>query len=633
MRVYPVKYLITVFFILLCSVYAHAQSAITEDKNYQKALYAWSKKNWKQAIHYLEKAIEQNDANLEAAITLAEWNAQIHGYDKSYQILKNAYLLVPNNQKEKYTKKLVKAALLSAHYEEAAQWLSKCLTQDASYFQLQKQIQFVSEHSAVRSGAIMQNLGIRINTSYPEMFPFVSADSNELLFTRKVNNIDDELYKAQRDSCGFWLRAKNEGYPINSPDAELYQSYSADGHYQFITRCDTRSENGWSLGACDLLMAYRSDSFWTVPESFGGTINTTDYEGMPCLSADNKTLFFISNKKGGFGGMDIWMSHFKDGLWQEPINLGPKINTAGNEYAPFLHPDGKHLYFSSDGHVGFGGLDLFVANWLQDTTWSYPRNLGLPINSAFDDMSMFVFQNGSAAYISSDRDSIAGNFDIYAGALPGFAMADEVVYVKGVVYDSISKEALSNVFIDFIDQRNDKSYQVLTNRGDGSYMIPLLKNTNYSIRLKRYSYQAYDTVLAIPLTYKSNHLPLSFALLTNDYEPPVFDSLLARMHFEINKTTLTDSLLQELSSKVKSLVADKAYQWSINCYTDNTGNPILNETISAKRAHLLKSLIMQLGVDQEKITTNAMGEQNPIDDNATEEGRLNNRRVELWIRK
>ena len=94
------------------------------------------------------------------------------------------------------------------------------------------------------------------------MFPFVSADSNELLFTRKVNNIDDELYKAQRDTCGYWLRAKNEGYPINSPDAELYQSYSADGHYQFITRCDTRSENGWSLGACDLLMAYRSDSFW-----------------------------------------------------------------------------------------------------------------------------------------------------------------------------------------------------------------------------------------------------------------------------------------------------------------------------------------------------------------------------------
>ena len=622
-----------VFFIGAFMLKANAQSAITLDKNYQKALFAWSKKNAKQAIHYLEKALAQNEASLEVSITLAEWNAQLHAYEKSYQILKNTYSLVPNNQKEKYTKKLVKSALLASHTDEAKQWLSKCLIQDATYIQLQKQVQFVAENSSIRAGAIVQNLGIRINTSFPEMFPFVSADSTELLFTRKVNNIDDELFKAQRDTCGFWLRAKNEGYPINSPDAELYQSYSADGHYQFITRCDTRSENGWSLGACDLLMAYRSDSFWTVPESFGGTINTTDYEGMPCLSADNKTLFFISNKKGGYGGMDIWMSHFKDGLWQEPINLGPKINTAGNEFAPFLHPDGKHFYFSSDGHLGFGGLDLFTANWLQDTVWSNSRNLGLPVNTAFDDMSIFVFQNGNAAYFSSDRDSMAGNFDIYAGNLPSFSMADEVVYMKGVVYDSVSKEPLNNAFIDFIDQKNDKSYQVLSNRGDGSYMIPLLKNTTYSIRLKRYSYQAKDTTILIPIANSSNAYPLSFALLSNDYEPPVFDSLLARMHFEINKTVLADSLLQELSARVKQIMVDPSFQWSINCFTDNTGNPILNETISAKRAQILKSLLIQLGVDQEKITTNAMGEQNPVDDNATEEGRLNNRRVEIWIRK
>ena len=627
------KILVVVFIILICSVCSYAQSAIALDKNYQKALYAWSKKNAKQAIHYLEKAIAQNETSLEAYITLAEWNAQIHAYNKSYQILKDATAIVPINQKEKFTKKIVKAALLSSHYEEANEWLRKCLVQDASYFQLQRQIQFVRENSTIRNGAIVQNLGIRINTNYPEMFPFVSADSNELLFTRKVNNIDDELYKAQRDTCGYWLRAKNEGYPINSHDAELYQSYSADGHYQFITRCDTRSENGWSLGACDLLMAYRSDSFWTVPESFGGTINTTDYEGMPCLSADNKTLFFISNKKGGYGGMDIWMSHFKDGLWQEPINLGPKINSPGNEFAPFLHPDGKHFYFSSDGHIGFGGLDLFVANWLQDTVWSFPRNLGLPINTAFDDMSMFVFQNGNAAYICSDRDSIAGNFDIYAATMPNFAFADEVVYVKGVVYDSISKEPLNNTFIDFIDERNDKSYQVLTNRGDGSYMIPLLKNTNYLVRLKRYSYQAKDTFMEIPSAYSSNKYEQSFALLTNDYEAPVFDTLLARMHFEINKTQLADSLLQELSKGVKLAVEDPSYQWSINCFTDNTGNPILNETISAKRAQLIKALLLQLGLAQEKITINALGEQNPIDDNSTEEGRLNNRRVEIWLRK
>jgi outer membrane protein OmpA-like peptidoglycan-associated protein len=164
-------------------------------------------------------------------------------------------------------------------------------------------------------------------------------------------------------------------------------------------------------------------------------------------------------------------------------------------------------------------------------------------------------------------------------------------------------------------------------------MIPLLKNTNYLWKAKRYSYQAKDTILEIPLAHTSNKYELSFALLANDYEPPIFDSLLARMHFEINKTVLADSLLQELSDRVKQIMVDPSYQWSINCFTDNTGNPILNETISAKRAQLLKGLLLQLGVAQERITTNAMGEQNPIDDNNTEEGRLNNRRVEIWLRK
>ncbi len=134
------------------------------------------------------------------------------------------------------------------------------------------------------------NLGERINTRFPELHPFIPADTSQLYFTRMVNGVDMDCYHTHLDTCGDWLSGGNLGRPTNTPDHEAAQTVSADGHYLFYMRCDNRSENGWDQGGCDLFMAYTADSVWSIGQSFGATINTTAYEGMPCLSPDNRDL-------------------------------------------------------------------------------------------------------------------------------------------------------------------------------------------------------------------------------------------------------------------------------------------------------------------------------------------------------
>src|SRR5690606_35380363 len=153
---------------------------------------------------------------------------------------------------------------------------------------------------------------------WPEIAPWITTDTQTWLFSRTIPPAGADLYYAHRASCAFWAYALPFGTPAKTREEEFAQMISADGHYIFFTRSDARSESGWGRGGHDLYMAYTGDSVWTVPQSFGATINTSAYEGTPWLSADNRELYFSSNRPGGYGGLDIWVSRFEGGLWQAP---------------------------------------------------------------------------------------------------------------------------------------------------------------------------------------------------------------------------------------------------------------------------------------------------------------------------
>ena len=582
----------------------------------------------------MRKAIEAAPSYTEAYSTLGKWLFDQHRFREAADVFLQAEKSCPNGSRI-FTKATASALLYSGDYAQALSRIPANAT-DSTWKKLNIQARFMQ--SAVRrtkDTLFVAPVGIpkRINTSDPETFPFLSADGETFYFTRRVNGVDDDLYYAKRDTCGGWLGAKNMGSPPNSTGADAAPALSADRHYLFMMRCDNRSVNGWDQGGCDLFMAYTADSTWSVPLSFGATINTPAFEGMPSLSSDNRELFFVSDRSGGYGGLDIWSSRFEHGRWQLPQNLGPTVNTRGNEAAPYICADNETLFFVSDGHPGMGGSDIFKVKRINDTTWNTPLNAGWPINTPYDEVSVSLDAAADTIYFASDRDSLAQNFNLYQVATPPALRPGGVNYYSGYVYDSLHRNALNYASIYFTDNETGKElYQVMSNRGDGSYMIPLPAGHTYSILVSRIGYQQLTDTIRTADTVQATSAR-SFALLPADYVKPVSDTLVMTVFFKKNSTSLSDSDRVQLEHLLTPWLPAKDATIIINGYTDNSGTPLLNEQLSYTRARAVAVFVKGAGTPDERLQLQGWGEANPLAANDTEENRDKNRRVEIVIRR
>jgi outer membrane protein OmpA-like peptidoglycan-associated protein len=523
---------------------------------------------------------------------------------------------------------------------------------EARWQALKKQAEFVAKAYVEQIAGQPYRLSSKINTGFPELFPSVTIDSAALYFTRR-ENMDEQLYRAvMEDTCEEWKSVENLMLPDDFRGDASAQFISADGHYKFFSICDNRSPNGWEGGGCDLYMTYtkRTDSpIWTQPQPFGATINSPYYEGMPTLSADNRLLVFASDRPGGYGGLDIWISRFENGLWQLPANAGPEINTAGNDLAPFLDADNTTLYFSSDGHTGMGGYDLFIAKKVNDTTWGDVKNLGYPINTAYDELSECVSMDGNRLIFASDRGGPAGNFDLYSVELPWNLKPIPVCYVNGFVYDSLNGNRLNFAQIFIFNARNgDTIAQFQSNRGDGSFMITLPIGETYARQTYRLGYtEVNDTfeidkhMLKLP-RIADRQMKKNICMLPADYVPytppidtpvVILDSTVATIHFDLNRVELSDAEEKRLNAAVTPWATDSTVIFYVDSYTDNTGTPIINEEISTKRANFIAKYVISFGANPASVVARGWGEAKMLTLNDTEEERKINRRVEVTVKR
>lgn len=634
---YMHKGLIYLLFCLSLLYYrtAYAQISADAQKQYQQALKLRASKKNAEAEKLMLEVINKAPGYPDAYSTLGYWYFSERSYAKANEIFVRASQNCANGHVA-FAKPLAKTLLYSYQPTQALQLLIAHAPAEKTpeWELLRQQATFMQQALNNQWPDTPINLGIRINTRYPEFHPQIAADTQTLYFTRRVHNEDEDFFFAQIDTCGGWLTDRNMGSPPNTSKQEAAQILSADGHYLFFTRCENRSENGWGKGGCDLYMAYSDDSAWSIPQSFGATINTPAYEGMPCLSADNRELYFVSDRADGFGGLDIWISRFEDGLWQKPENAGPNINTAGDDIAPFLHIDNQTLYFASDGHPGMGSSDLFVSRKSNNGTWGRPRNLGYPINTVANENSLSVTVDGTKIYFASDRDSTIGNTDIYEMGLPVALQPIKVATVKGFVYDSLSKIDLNYARIYIMTPNSaEPAYQFSSNRGDASFMMTLPVGKVYTYSADRVGYlEMTDT---IDLTEADLKKPIihNIALLPQDYQAPIHDSLVLTVEFPINGTKLSDSNKLDIQKAIEPWMGEKGYTVLINGYTDNTGTPLLNEELSYMRAGLVAEEVQNYGIDEMNIRSQGWGEANPKASNDTEIGRNINRRVEIIIRR
>lgn len=474
-----------------------------------------------------------------------------------------------------------------------------------------------------------QNAGPGINTIDDEYWPSITADGGKLMFTRqqvRTANMapTQEDFYVSLYANNTWQKALNAGTPLNTRQNEGAQSLSSDGRYMYFTACDRQG----GMGSCDLYFSYYSDGRWSQPSNVGPPVNSSAWESQPSISADGKMLFFSSSRAGGKGGKDIWISRKLDnGNWSKPYNPGYTINTDGDEMSPFIHFDGKTLYFSSNGRTGMGGFDIFRTILHSDSIWETPQNLGYPINTYNDETGLIIGSDGRQAYFSSIREKQYGKdifyFDLYESARP-----EPVSYIKGKVYDKKTGKLIKADY-ELLDLTSGKSILSNATDGSGEFLICLPSGINYGINVSKSGYLFYSE----NFLFEGEHTIAEPFVKTISLSPlQVGEKMqLSNVFYEVDSWELKKESIAELNNLVKLLNHNMDIIIEIGGYTDSTGTDEYNIILSEKRALSVVDYLVNSGISAERLTHKGYGNSDPIGDNITYEGRKLNRRTEAKI--
>jgi outer membrane protein OmpA-like peptidoglycan-associated protein/outer membrane protein assembly factor BamD (BamD/ComL family) len=493
-----------------------------------------------------------------------------------------------------------------------------------------------------------KSLGGNINTRNPEYLPSLTADGKQLIYTARLYGQEDFMMSTKKD--GVWQK----GFPldgINTEQNEGAQSISADGKFLVFTACNRKD----GYGSCDLYYSEIRDNQWTPPANIGTPINSRGWESQPSLSADGRAIYFTSNRKGGQGGRDIWVSYRqKDGKWGTPQNVGDIINSPYNDQSPFIHADNQTLYFMSDGHPGMGGPDLFFSRKKNEKEWFTPKNLGYPINTEAAEGALVLSLDGKIGYFASDIKNVrkgesvfssgtkGGHTDIYSFELYPEARPQPVTYVQAYVYDLETKKKLS-AKVDFMDLNSGETYASSFTDQDGEFLICLPMGKNYALNISKEKYLFHSENFSLektqsldnPFLLKIGLQPIKDKVVTATTEseiisPPV---VLRNILFETGSAELKPESLFELNQLLQLLEKNSTLKIQINGHTDNVGSVENNLTLSTNRAKAVKDFLIKNGIAANRLNHKGYGETKSIDSNDTEWGRQNNRRTEFVMLK
>jgi outer membrane protein OmpA-like peptidoglycan-associated protein len=474
------------------------------------------------------------------------------------------------------------------------------------------------------------NLGPAVNTPYEEYLPSLTADGRRLFFTSRrpkgqepanpLRGLDEDLYWTEKDPAGPWRPAQPLEGPINSPQNEGAAFFSADGQWAFITLCDRLG----GYGSCDLYFSELKGLTWSEPKNLGAEVNSPSWESHPTLTHDRKRLYFASSRPGGIGGTDIWYTEWKNNAWQKPVNLGPPINTPGDEYSPMIAADGRTLYFASDYHPGMGGQDLFVS-FLTDTGWTQPRNLGYPLNTPANEQTLCIDARGERGYIALVRPEGLGREDIYEFRLwPEIRPKQVATYVRGRVYDAATRAAVSAT-VTLVDVETRDTVRFLrTNEVTGEFLVSLPLGRRYALFAKAAGYLFYSGHFDLSQTDTAYELPVPLERLRKGTR-----LILRNVFFDFDKATLRPESEVELSEVVRLLRDNPTWRVEVEGHTDSIGTASYNLALSQRRAETVQRFLVERGIGAARITARGYGASRPVADNRTEEGRSLNRRTEI----
>jgi hypothetical protein len=591
------------------------------------------------AVVELKEAVKIDDGFIEAHLMLAEVCVDLRDYPVAINSFKRAVAIDP----EFFPNALYNLAHiehLSGMYNDAKDHYQAFLNQgQGSEKRVRLAVKGVKNCEFALQALLNPvpynpvNLGKNVNSEYDEYWPSLTADEKTLIFTVLVKgkkrpdllgiSRNEDFYVSKYED-GLWAKRENLGPPLNTSQNEGAQSLSVDGKYMFFTACNRKE----GYGSCDIYFSAKFQNRWSVASNIGAPVNSSSWEAQPCLSADGNTLYFISNCPGGKGKMDIWKSSWNDkGYWNKPVNLGDTINTSDDEMSPYIHPDNQTLFFSSDGHPGMGGFDLFRVKKHDDGTWDQPENLGYPINTHGDEIGLIVNAKGDKAYFSSDRLSESGK-DIYEFELYKEVRPQPVSYMTGKVFDIGTGKPLTAKF-ELIDIKSANVVMEAFSGKDGSFLVCIPTNKDYALNVSKEGFLFFSEHFSLSGIHEAvnpyhRDVPLS-PIITGQ------KSVLRNVFFEYNSFRLRDKSRVELNKLVEFLSLNSGVIMEIGGHTDNIGDKAYNITLSENRAKAVYKYLIEHQIDKKRLSFKGYGMSQPVDDNSTPEGRARNRRTEMKV--
>ncbi len=625
--------LLFLFLFLLLNLTSSAQVSSKAKKLYLDSFDKMLFKEYDEAEEMLLKAVKMEPKYTQAYLQLAKLYEQTENYDKVREAYERILEIEPRFQ-YKALIKLGDLAQFTEDLETATQHYEAALADPAitenprAYVERQlANCRFIVKAMANPVPFDPIDLGPAINSSFDEYLPSLTADEQTLVFTRRFDSViapNEDFYISEKDENGEWQMAEDIGKDINTPHQEGSIAITPDGQKRFFAAKDR-----WNtIGSFDLYYSYKLDGVWVLPRNIDEPINTTAWESQPSISADGRTLYYSSNASGGIGGRDIYRVHRLERGWSAPELLTDKINTAGDEQCPFIHPDGKTLYFSSDGHVGMGDTDIYMSQLDENGQWSEPKNLGYPINNKFNQSGFTVSANGERAYFTSETEE--NGLDIFYFELPPEIRPANVTYVKGRVIDAESEQAVQAV-IEIIDLESGETInKVVSDIFDGKFLVTLAAGKDYLYNVSRDGYLFYSESYPLKEMQKGEPYKLEVRLQPIKVGETV---VLKNIFFETGAYELKSISEPELQKLIDLMTENPAIRIEISGHTDNVGSADSNLVLSGNRAKAVANYLIGKGITQDRISHKGLGDQQPVASNDTEEGRAQNRRTEFKVIK
>jgi len=629
----------TILFLVACTLNSRGQQYDPEKVNkkatslYEKAIEKARDDDFNEGIRLLKEAIKIDPRFADAYLSAAGMYGEMKNYDSAI-----AYYEKGRNIDSVYFKDYNLPYSINiagkGEFEKALEAVNVFLTipnlneksiRAAAYRKKSYQfaIDYAKEKPLGEYRFEPRNLGDSINSAVSEYYPTITLDGKELVFTRRVNNFNEDFYGSSFTD-NKWTSAKGLSGNINTALNEGAQNISQDGQWLIFTGCNLPE----GMGSCDLYISFLTPEGWSKPENLGYTINTEAWESAPSLSPDKRDLYFASNRPGGYGGSDIYVARrLPNGRFSEPENLGPEVNTAGEESCPFMHADNQTLYFTSNGHLGYGGDDLFLVKKGPKGSWSKPINLGYPINTIENEGSLVVAADGKTAFYASDRSDSHGGLDIYTFELRKDIRPAKTLWVKGKVFDKKTSRGLPSA-VELTDLSTKEILSKVQTDETGNYLITLPVGKDYAFNVNRRGYLFFSE--NFPLSQKDPDSTYNIDIPLQPIEPNAV-IVLKNIFFDSKMFELKPESTTELDKVVQLLKDNPTLKIEISGHTDNVGKSDDNLKLSDNRAQSVVKYLVTKGIKPERLLSKGYGALKPVAPNTSEEGRAKNRRTELKV--